>query len=219
MNKSEFVQKALNSVLEMHVLFGHPEGDGKHIITQDLLDLRSNLIIEEANETLESLELFDKENYAKELCDLLVVALGAFLCISKDLGSLTNQQFIDNTMKSMDEVNAYVGEHLQNIKFCVSDGKILNAIAMSMGLFLKQAEREELNLYENFFIVHDNNMSKSCLLEESAAEQVADYKMQGINCSYEFNPRSNRFIIKRKDSKILKPSSYKKAVVKLKEAV
>lgn len=212
--QQEFIKKALKAVQEMHILFGHPDGITPPVATKGLLELREKLILEEANEALESLNQFDKSNYAKEMCDVLVVSLGGALSIFEDPNHVFSEEFFEPLYQIPE--GSTTAELLVVCKDSVTAQETVRGIVFGIVAFLWADRDASLNLQENFFAVHESNMSKSVGLKESAAIAVADLKMAGVNCSYVYNERLGRYLIKRSDNKILKGPSYREPVIVLK---
>lgn len=73
------MEKQLLQVLEFHKAFNIPVLSEGEQPTQERIDLRKKLIIEEFNELKEAHESGDIEHIAKEACDLVYVCLGTAL--------------------------------------------------------------------------------------------------------------------------------------------
>lgn len=65
------MKKQLNQVLDFHKKFKNPIWNKIKNIPEERYNFRHSLITEEINEYLEWAKKWDKENIAKELCDIL----------------------------------------------------------------------------------------------------------------------------------------------------
>lgn len=218
----EFLGKAFDSVGEFHQMIGAEVSDGTgeaHELDSLTEALRLSLMNEELTETKDAICAFDKVETVDGLCDSLVVSLGTLHSLN-----VSKEELFEGVRPTIDLLieggaSGLCNKILISNLFSIKEDDVESLVGALLGAFISyDVLYPEFNLQENFFIVHENNMSKSYLDETLAHSDVESYKLEGVNCDVFLVEGSSppRYIIRREDGKLLKSKSWVPPVLILK---
>lgn len=204
-------------VAQMRIVFGQKtyfDGGDNANIAQNL-QLQAKICIEEIKETLDALFLFDKIEFIDGNCDCLVTGMGMFHELDTDITSaldnppdLSLTQFFNIVSDITDMILEY--EEEEEYTFSVDDCFNIARACTILPLYCLE-HRSDLNIQENFNIVHETNMAKFFTNRILAEKDVDIYTEEGVICNVVQS--GNYFLIKRNDLKVLKPKGWKPPVL------
>lgn len=189
-------------VLEFHQTFNHPIGDLKDAskaITNKELSFRVKMIFEELAELAEAA---DKKRTLAELC---VDYLNSIIPNGNKIG-LTHQE--ESVCQDGDNVNL-----VEVFDAGLDIGYFVDGLFVSAGLSGMVEAGQEL--------VHNNNMTKAHRGEGHAMDTIIRLLEGDVNGAeealdsgqYIITPKENRFLLTRKDGKLIKPHDHVKVAL------
>lgn len=212
-------------VAHFHKVFGHPCPNKVEVkLSQDLKNLRYNLILEEFMELKTALYNNDSKETLDALCDILYVTMGyRVVCGFAETENVYLDQVLSCHATSFDEksgdvVEIYVNmlhylisyvKYTSNLDNFTDLDKILNKInyvTFELGHYLNY------DLNTAFQRVHDSNMSKICATEEIAKETIEKYKQSDTKLAVNYRKAEfGGFVVYNEETgKILKSCRFKR---------
>jgi len=179
----------IDKVAEFHQRFKVEPGN---------MELRKALILEELKELQQAVKQDSRKDIVDGLCDVIYVVAGTQL--AQRFGAVNTMWWVPFTKEiaaqELESTCAQIEQPVGN-----ADAMHPNSLAVMIKACHYIADVYNIDIWTNFMLVHENNMSKTW-----TEEQV---KALPADCAYGITPTEDgRYIIKSPAGKVLKPPGH-----------
>lgn len=197
------MKKYQNLVREFHLAAGQPVADKPTKLSTERLNLRLELIKEEARELEDAVFSNDRVETLDALCDLMYVVCGK---AAEEGLSFFDQNEIDTASQKM--INRMPKFQAVDVVIELISAKNTSAYDAHKVMYLATLFGfDERTFYHAFKAVHESNMSKFCKSESEAHETIRKYKSNGVEAYFTVN-NGLYVIFRTSNNKVLKSVNY-----------